>query len=167
MRKIPQWGTATDNNGNFKLQLPNGGYDLVVTYTGYTTETKRISGIDTTNKNILIELKQKDVSLEAVAVVASGEVKDGWEKYGLFFNDNFIGQTPFANNCHLLNKESLKFYFSKKRNRLKVLTSAPLEIENDALGYKIKYELDSFTYNYTNKQPITPAILWLKKCNRQ
>ncbi len=23
-------GTATDVNGNFKLQLPNGGYDLIV-----------------------------------------------------------------------------------------------------------------------------------------
>jgi hypothetical protein len=131
--------------------LPNGGYDLVVTFTGYTTEVKRVSSSDTSNRNIIIEIKQKDKAMEAVAVVASSEIKDGWERYGYFFTDNFIGKTLFSSDCHLLNPDVLKFYFSKKLKRLKVRASAPVEIRNDALGYKIKYELDSFTYNYTTQ----------------
>src|SRR5205085_1507341 len=49
------------------------------------------------------------------------------------------------------NKEILKFYFSKKRNRLKVMAPEPLLIENNSLGYNIKYALDSFTHEYATQ----------------
>src|SRR6185295_2553853 len=74
-------GTATDINGNFTLRLSNGGYDLVVTFTGYQTVTRRITAADADDKNIVIEVKQKENELEDVVVKASNEVKDGWEKY--------------------------------------------------------------------------------------
>jgi hypothetical protein len=48
-------GTATNSEGRFTLQLPNGGYDLVVTFTGYTTESKRITSSDTDNRNLHFE----------------------------------------------------------------------------------------------------------------
>jgi hypothetical protein len=143
-------GTVTDNNGNFKLVLPSGGYDLVITYTGYTTDSKMILlANDTINRNIVIGLKHEEKSLDAVAV--SSDIKDGWERYGLFFTDNFVGKTPFGAQTHILNKDALKFYFSKRLNRLKIKAATPVEIENDALGYKIHYSIDSFTYNYTTQ----------------
>jgi hypothetical protein len=86
--------------------------------------------------------------MEDVVVKASNEVKDGWEKYGNFFVDNFIGKTDNSKACTITNPEVLKFYFYKKRNRLKVLASEPLQIVNMALGYKIKYALDSFVHEY-------------------
>ncbi len=141
-------GTATDVNGNFTLHLPNGGYDLIVTFTGYETVSRRISTADAGDKNIVIELKQKENSMEDVVVKASNEVKDGWEKYGNFFTDNFIGKTNNSKLCTIANRDVLKFYFYKKRNRLKVLATAPIEIDNEALGYKLKYTLDSFTHEY-------------------
>lgn len=141
-------GTTTDAAGNFSLHLPNGGYDLVVTFTGYETASKRITTSDNNDKVLEISLKQKEKSLEAIAVVASNEVKDGLEKYGDFFVENFIGKTLFSKDCSIKNKEVLKFYYSKRKNRLKVLASAPIEIENRALGYNIKYTLDSFTHEY-------------------
>lgn len=141
-------GTATGPDGNFKLYLPNGGYDLVVTFTGFQTETRRISTANGDDKGLVIELKQKEKSMEDVVIKASNEVKDGWEKYGDFFLANFIGKTSNSKFCTIKNKEVLKFYYSKKRNRLKVLAGAPLQIENLALGYRIKYELDSFTHEY-------------------
>jgi len=141
-------GTATDEGGNFKLQLPNGGYDLVVTFTGYQTETKRIS---TGDNNIVIEIKQKQKEMQDVVVKATFEVADGWEKYGEFFLENFIGKTANSKLCTIKNKEVLKFYFYKRKNRLKILATAPLEIVNDALGYTIKYTLDSFTHEYNTQ----------------
>ncbi len=142
-------GTVTDAEGNFKLRLPAGGYELAVTFTGYETVTYRVSSSDAAGSdNIVISLGQKDKTMEAVAVVGSNEVKDGWEKYGNFFLENFIGKSVFSSTCTLKNPEVLKFYFSKRKNRLKVLSSEPLLIENKALGYKIKYALDSFTYEY-------------------
>ena len=144
-------GAATDAAGNFKLGLPNGGYDLVITFTGYQTETKRITTADAADKNIVIELKQKEKAMEDVVVRSTGEVKDGWEKYGDFFIENFIGKTENSKNCSIKNKEAVHFYFSKKRNRLKVLATEPIEIENNALGYSIKYTVDSFTYEYNTQ----------------
>jgi hypothetical protein len=144
-------GAATDAEGNFKMALPNGGYDLVITYSGYQTETKRITTSDAGDKNIVIELKQKEKALEDVVIRTSNEIKDGWEKYGDFFLENFIGKTENSKLCTIKNKEVLKFYFSKKRNRLKVLASEPVEITNEALGYTIKYTIDSFTYEYNTQ----------------
>jgi hypothetical protein len=145
------FGTATDASGQFTLWLPKGGYDLVVTFTGFQTETKRISSADENNKDIVIELKLKEKEMEAVSVVSTSEVKDGWEKYGNFFLEQFIGKTENSKHCTIQNKEAIHFYFSKKRNRLKVLATEPIQIENAALGYHIKYTLDSFTHEYATQ----------------
>ncbi len=142
------FGTTTDAEGNFKLKLPYGGYDIAITFTGYETESIRVTTANADEKPLLIELKPKDKAMEAVAIIGSNEVKDGWEKYGSFFMENFIGKTAFSSQCTLVNKETLKFYFSKRKNRLKVLATAPVEIKNEALGYTIKYTLDSFIYEY-------------------
>ncbi len=144
-------GTATDNEGVFHLRLPNGGYSIVITFTGYQTETKRVTTADAGNNQLLIEIKQKEKSLEEFVVKSSSEVADGLEKYGDFFMENFIGKTVNSRQCYIKNKEALKFFYYKRTKRLKILATAPLEIVNDALGYTIKYELDSFVYEYNTQ----------------
>jgi len=139
-------GTATDQDGNFILELPIGGYSLVITFTGFNTQSFRISNTET--NNIEVEMTVKEKSLEEVAVVSTGETKNGLEKYGNFFLEEFIGKSKNSALCKLKNPESLKFYFSKRKNRLKVLANEPLIIENNALGYNIKYEMDSFVHEY-------------------
>ena len=140
-------GTATDKDGNFKLYLPPGGYDLVVTFTGYNADSRRVSSAEApTDMNFVIAQKEKEMA--DVAIVASSEVKDGWQKYGSFFLDEFIGNTANSKACVVTNPEVLKFYFSKKKNRLKVMAAEPLHIENKSLGYNITYTLDSFVHEY-------------------
>jgi hypothetical protein len=141
-------GTATNAEGVFTLWLPNGGYDLAITFAGYETSTKRISSTEANDKEMVMEMKQQVKSMEEVAIKTSNEIKDGLAKYGDFFMENFIGKTTNSKQCVIKNKGALKFYFSKKRNRLKVLASEPLIVENTALGYTIKYTLDSFTHDY-------------------
>jgi CarboxypepD_reg-like domain len=140
-------GTVTDNEGNFTLLLPNGGYDLIISFTGHKTENRRITTADATEK-IIIKLNEKEKELETVAVVSSTEVKDGLVKYGQFFMNEFIGKTANSKQCSIQNPEALHFFFSKKKNRLKITASEPLVIKNNALGYNIKYNLDSFTHEY-------------------
>ena len=142
-------GTVSKNEGEFSLHLPNGGYDLVVSYTGYETYSIRINN-DNAAAPITIELKKQEKTMQEVAVVGSTEVVDGWARHGQFFLENFIGTTANAALCNLENPEALRFFYSKKRNRLKVLTKADIIIMNKALGYKIKYQLDSFTHEYAN-----------------
>ena len=144
-------GAVTDAEGNFRIGLPNGGYDLVITFTGYQTETRRISAGDANDKPMVIELKLKEKALEDVVITSSSEVKDGWTKYGDFFLESFIGKTDNSKSCTIKNKDAIHFYFSKKRNRLKVTATEPIQIANEALGYNIKYTIDSFTYEYNTQ----------------
>lgn len=142
-------GTATDSEGKFRLALPNGGYDISVSFTGYQVSERRVSSSDA-GHDMVFELNPKEKELAAVSVVASGELKNGWEKYGSFFLDEFIGKTENSRQCRILNTQDLKFYFSRKRNRLKVMSDLPLEVRNEALGYHIKYTLDSFVHEYAS-----------------
>jgi hypothetical protein len=138
-------GTTTNKQGEFSLALKSGGYDLIFTYTGYQTQTIRVTG-DVARFEIL--MSKEDKSLGEVVIKSSNEVKDGWSKYGQFFLDNFIGTTPNAAQCVLQNPEVLKFYLLKKSNKLRVLATEPILIANNALGYQLRYQLDSFVYHY-------------------
>ena len=142
-------GTTSNNEGHFFLRMGNGGYDMIVSYTGYETRVIRISNGNKENDSLHIELKEQDKSMGEVVVAGSALVADGWEKYGQFLFDNFIGTSPNSEQCTIENKEALKFYFYKKRNKLKVKCDTNLIIINNALGYKIKYQLDSFVYEYS------------------
>lgn len=144
-------GTATNDNGYFNLSLPGGGYSIVITFTGYQTETRRVTAGDAGNNDIVVEIKKKEKSLEEFVVKSSAEVADGLAKYGEFFMDNFIGKTANSKQCYIKNKEALRFFYYKRSKRLKIITSAPLEIVNDALGYIIKYQLDSFVHEYNTQ----------------
>ncbi len=142
-------GVLSKDDGRFHLRLANGGYDLVISYTGYETQVIRIGKDHRADDTLKVQLKEQDKSLEQAVVTGSAEVADGWAKYGQFFLDNFIGTTPNAAQCVLENKDVLKFYFYKKRNKLRVKATDVLVVTNNALGYKIKYQLDSFVYDYT------------------
>ncbi|HEY5391270.1 MAG TPA: carboxypeptidase-like regulatory domain-containing protein [Hanamia sp.] len=142
-------GEATDSNGNFSIRLPIGGYSLISTFTGYETESIRVTA-SSENDSLLFELNPEEKSLEAVTISISNEVPDGWKQYGNFFTDHFIGQTQFSKLCFIKNPEVLHFYFSKKRNSLKVLAKQPLVVDNFALGYTLKFAIDSFVNNYNS-----------------
>jgi len=142
------FGTLTNNDGLFYMNLPNGSYDLIISYTGYEKKLLRISNTQTQKDTLLFVMSQQDNSMTEVAVVATNEVADGWNKYGRFFSENFIGTTPNAEHCKIQNPEVLHFFYTKKRNRLKVTAKEDIVVVNNALGYRIKYQLDSFSYDY-------------------
>ncbi len=137
-------GTVTNKQGEFSISLKSGGYDLIFSYTGYQTQTVRV----TEDKRLEIIMIKEEKSMGEVVLRNSYEVTDGLEKYGEFFFKNFIGSTPNATQCVLTNPEVLKFYFYKKSNRLKVMATDALQIANKALGYNLRYQLDSFVWFY-------------------
>ena len=76
--------------------------------------------------------------------------KNGWEKYGQFFLDNFIGTSALAKDCKLKNPGTIRFRYNKKENILKAFADEPILLENRALGYTLKYDLKTFEYNYSS-----------------
>lgn len=139
-------GTTTNKEGEFSLSLKSGGYELIVSFTGYQTREFRIGNNDT--GSLHIQLSKEDKSMQEVIIRSSNEVTDGWDKYGKFFLENFIGSTPNAALCTIENPEALHFYYYKKSEKLKVLATDPVVISNKALGYNLRYQLDSFMYYY-------------------
>ncbi|HEY2350662.1 MAG TPA: carboxypeptidase-like regulatory domain-containing protein [Puia sp.] len=142
-------GTISNGEGLFSLRLNNGGYDLVISYTGYETQVLRVSNSMKDKDSLLIQMKEAEKAMAEVAVSGSFLVADGWTKYGQFFLDNFIGTTSNATQCTIENKDAISFYFYKKRNKLKVKAKEEIIIVNQALGYKIRYQLDSFVNDYS------------------
>jgi hypothetical protein len=140
-------GTMTDKEGAFRLHLEKGGYEINITFTGYVSRTLNVEV--TGDRTFNLELQKGDNTMGEVIIRNSNEVADGWQKYGDFFLKHFIGATPNADSCVLLNPEALKFLYFKRNDRLKVLATEPLQIQNKALGYNLRYELDSFVHFFT------------------
>jgi len=146
------YGTTSNTQGGFALRLPGGGYDLVISYTGYEKKSLRINNTQSLTDTMTVALTQVEKTLAEVAIVATNEVADGLEKYGKFFSDNFIGTTLNASLCSIQNPQALHFFYTKnkKRHKLKVTSTEDLVIRNNALGYTIRYQLDSFSYDYNS-----------------
>ncbi|HUC83197.1 MAG TPA: carboxypeptidase-like regulatory domain-containing protein [Flavisolibacter sp.] len=138
-------GTMADNEGRFALSLPSGKFDLIVSSIGFITHSQSITATET-EENITIRLKEKAPELEAVII--DPYEKDGWKKWGKWFMDNFLGTSEYSRDCRLVNPEVLKFRNSKKSNALTVIAIAPLIIENNALGYRISYQMENFRYDF-------------------
>lgn len=142
-------GTITDENGVFKIDhFPSGRYDLVVSCIGYETfiitiQSNAIPG------NLQVKLKPKVEELQEVIV--EPYEKNGWEKFGAFFVENFMGTSAFSEECKIKNKEVIKFRYSKKHNTLQAFSDEPIVIENNALGYILKYSLTKFQFDYAKR----------------
>jgi hypothetical protein len=135
------FGTVTNNEGNFELLVPGGKYDLIVSSIGYETYNQTIN-VDNMSDFITVKLKIKSQVLETVVV--EPYEKDGWQKWGKLFLESFIGTSANSFNCTIKNKEVLHFRNSKKNNELSAFADEPLIIENKALGYTLKYQLETF-----------------------
>ena len=59
-------GTTTNKEGEFSLQLKSGGYQLIVSYTGYQTRQIRINSSD--GKMADIEMVKEEKSLGEVII---------------------------------------------------------------------------------------------------
>jgi len=138
-------GTTTNSEGSFALTLDKGGYEIIFSFSGYSSKTINAEG---SNQQLTIELSKADNTMSEVIIKSSNELEDGWERYGDFFLKHFIGATPFADSCTLLNPTTLKFLYFKRTDRLKILAAEPLQIANRSLGYVLRYELDSFVYHF-------------------
>jgi hypothetical protein len=141
-------GTSTNTQGQFRIQIPAGKFELIVSSIGYETINLPVSGIEIT-ETLVIKMNLKAKELETV-VIEPFE-KDGWEKWGRLFLENFIGTSEGAGQCKILNHETIRFRYSKVKNLLTAIAMEPLVIENKSLGYNVVYQLEQFQFDFKNK----------------
>jgi hypothetical protein len=136
--------TVTNNEGKFTLsKLPAGNYDVLIQVVGYLPYSKSIT---ITDKPVYIDatLKANTVTLNEVVIKPDPDRL----YYISIFKDYFLGKTPNAQDCKILNSDVLIIDYDKRNRVLSVSSNEFLIIENKALGYRIKYLLKYFEYDY-------------------
>ena len=142
-------GTTTDSSGKFSLPVLKGrSFELVVTYSGFNTATVSINATNISEFQT-IKVFPKNENLEEVSIIVPE--KNGWAKWGKFFTEVFIGKSDFATQCQLKNPKALRFYNDKNSDRLVATAREPLVIENEALGYLVKFQLEKFEYDFSKR----------------
>ncbi len=134
-------GTQTDAKGNFVLKPQSAGYSKVVaSMVGYKTfeqefilrpdETRRLTIHLTTDTRFLTEVK------------IAGKLDKQWKRLYNDFEREFLGRNKNARNCKVINPYDIDV--TKKRQVLTARATKTIEIENNALGYSLSYQLEDF-----------------------
>lgn len=135
--------TQADNDGKFKItNLQPGNYDILVQMLGYLPYSKSVI-ISDQSVQVDLLLKENTVSLNEVVIRAD----PNRAKYIQQFKEFFIGTSPNAAQCKILNPQVLNIDYDITKSLLTVKTTEFLVIENRALGYRLKYMLDYFEFN--------------------
>jgi hypothetical protein len=135
--------TVADQEGKFKINnLKPGSYDILVQMVGYLPYSKSVIVSD---KSVQVELILKESTTNLNEVVIHADPNRA--KYIKQFKEYFIGTTPNASQCKILNPQVLNIDYDVTKSLLTVKTSEFLIVENKALGYRLKYMLDYFEYN--------------------
>jgi hypothetical protein len=141
-------GTHTDQNGHFELDISRyRTMPLTVSAMGYYSTT--VSGFKS-SKSLLILLKPKVFELNEV-IITDKSLSRVRKKNLRIFEEEFLGTTPNAARCTILNKDDIKFIYDDKNDTLKAYALNPIILENNSLGYKITYFLDEFEFDMKNQ----------------
>jgi hypothetical protein len=144
-------GSKTVANGTFTLQrVKPGKYELVISIVGYENYSQEVT---INNSNITlpdITIFPKTIGLKEVTITPQSDANK--TLYFNLFKDQFLGTSDFAKECKILNAELLDFDYDETATTLTASSVDFLEIENQLLGYKIKYLLTNFTFNTTTKE---------------
>jgi TonB-dependent SusC/RagA subfamily outer membrane receptor len=136
-------GTVTNDQGDFIMKdIRAGDYDIVVTYLGYQTYQSRVSVNDSIPLSLSIKMVVATTNLKEVTVTSKKDSQ--WNTHYKKFEKEFLGISPYAKECRIVNPWALEFTEDAK-GLLTATASLPIVIENLGLGYIITCQLKEFT----------------------
>ena len=136
-------GAATDQSGKYTIHnIPLGEYDLVVSMVGYEIEVMHVDLRSGKNKEINFELQSRPIQAPELQVTAPYPRK--WRRNLKTFKKQFIGVSKNAKKCEILNPEVLDF--QADTSTFIAFAHRPLNIINQALGYRIQTHLIAFSF---------------------
>ncbi len=137
--------TATLYDGSFSLTgLKPGQYTLVVKFIGYKSYTQQLL-LGSNDNKFEIALSPAAIQLQEVNINAIS--KATYKKYYDQFIQEFIGDDKNASDCEIVNPEVINFKFDKATNTLEAYANDFLIVNNNALGYEIKFLVEKFVIN--------------------
>lgn len=139
--------SSSDNIGAFYFNLSPGSYELIVKSIGYKTKSQMIEVKD---QPVLVSLTLAEQMIDLLEVKINADPNRS--TYFKNFFDLFIGKSLNAKYCKILNPEVLNILYEKNTGVLNVNNTDFLLIENKALGYRLKYLLESFVFDEKENQ---------------
>lgn len=137
-------GVSTNTTGGFVLNnLPSGKQIVVVSMVGFKTFTYPLDELLALGDRVIIEMEPDPLLMEEIKVTASRPKK--WLRNLEIFKEQFIGSSENASQTTILNPEVIDF--ENKGGDLMATVRVPLEIENKALGYHIRFHLKDFRFS--------------------
>jgi hypothetical protein len=134
--------TMTDDAGRFAFySIDAGTFTLSARMLGYFPYAQNIT-IKTSGVEVSLFLKVKTIALDEVVIGGA----NAWATNYKIFKSAFLGTSANGNQCVILNPKAINF--TTKKNLLLADADEFLMIENKRLGYRIKYLLKDFGYNF-------------------
>lgn len=134
------FGCGSNEKGYFEIRdVPYGSYELVASRIGYATKSLCILLSDA-SKRVDVDIRLVPVALQVGEVVISVSDPAEWKENLQKFIPLFLGTTPNARRCKILNPEVLDFKMNEQ-GKIEATARQPLEIDNLALGYHIRFHL--------------------------
>jgi hypothetical protein len=145
-----QTGTATNSQGVYTLTaIPVGEFKLVVTFIGFDPQVKTLNSAALPAE---LNFKLQPIHQELDAVTITAKNKNTWAKWGETFTREFIGRSAFAAGCSIANPNLISFTYNDDAKTLGATASAPIIINNEALGYVINVTLVDFKLNINTNE---------------
>jgi len=138
-------GATTSDSGKYRLKkIPIGTYTLVFSHLGYEINSFRINANSSSDRLLNVRLNEKVINLEQIEIVADA-VEERTKQFQVnSFERFFLGKTPNAYKCTMLNPEVLTFTLEKTSGKIEAFSNEPLQIQNNALGYLLHYDLQKY-----------------------
>ena len=131
--------TVSSDSGKFVLSgIPAGNYKLIISYVGYNSASVAIN--EQSPHGFMVELPPAEKFLDEVAI----RINPKWDEYFSLFKMFFLGKGGLQ--CIVKNPKTLHFEYNDTSYVLTAEAGRPLIIENQALGYRMYYDLASFVH---------------------
>jgi hypothetical protein len=154
-------GAATNVVGEFIIKdIPYIAFNLVTSYVGYTSKTIRFNNSQKIAQGkFIIELEIEEKALDPFQITARKTRSQRRRDRKLLkrFEEDFLGRDGNAKDSRIVNPEVLELYLIDSLDNYEVSASDILFIENYAMGYRIGYLLEEFSFKNGIKTTIGKA----------
>ncbi len=143
-------GVTTTEQGTFEFpKVPAGTYDVVGSYVGYRLGKQSVA-VGPATKPVTLLLAPTGNQLGEVVVKPAPNKPEEYQK----FAELFLGGTTFSEQCRISNPDQVLVLYDDSTKELTARARQFAQIDNDALGYRLKYYGLEFSYN-TEDQTIS------------
>lgn len=137
-------GATTDDAGRFSFaRVPAGTYEVVASYLGYELRRQVIT-LTNEPQQLTFRLPPSANALGEVVVRPHPNKPEDYQK----FASTFLGSTTFSQQCRIRNPEAVRVEYDVEKNELTATCADFLTVENQALGYRIRYYGLDFRLNF-------------------